>query len=94
MSVQFYGPFSSSCYLGALHYAVYWCFNDVLHSACRRSGVCVNLIMHYAHGERLCVSQLCAQRSVSMAAVCLLIHASVSLDGGDWTALVVSALNS
>lgn len=56
--------------------------------------MCVNSIMHYAHGERLCVSQLYAQRSVSMAGVCLLIHASVSLDGGDWTALVVSALNS
>lgn len=90
MSVQFYGPFSFSCYLGAFHYVVYWCFNDVLHPAC----VPLQSIMHYTHGERLCVSQLCVQRSVSMAAACLLIPASVNPDGGDWTALVVSALNS
>lgn len=44
--------------------------------------------------ERLCVSQLCVQKSVSMVAVCLPIHASVSLDGADWTAPVVSTLSS
>lgn len=58
--------------------------------------VCVffNSIKAFAHGECLCVSQLCAQRSASTAAVCLRIHASASPDGGDWTAPVVSALNS
>lgn len=40
----------------------------------------------------VCYSQLCAQRSVSTAAVCLQTRASVSRDGGDWTAPVVSAL--
>lgn len=48
----------------------------------------VNSIMR----EHLCVSQLCAQRSVSTVAVFLQIHASVSLDGADWTAPVVSGL--
>lgn len=41
----------------------------------------------------LCVFQLCVQRSVSTVAVCLLIHASVSLVGADSTAPVVSALS-
>ena len=38
------------------------------------------------------MSQLCVQTSASMAAAWLLIRASVSQDGEDWTAPVVSAL--
>lgn len=56
--------------------------------------VCMNSIMLHTHRDHLYVSQLCVQRSVSMAAVCLLTPASVSPDGVDWTVRVVSALNS
>ena len=48
----------------------------------------------YLMREYLCVSQLFAQRNVSTDAACLLIHASVSLDGVGLTAPVVSALYS
>ena len=41
----------------------------------------------------VCVFQHCAPRSVRMVGVCLLIRASVSLAGEDWTAPVVSALH-
>lgn len=53
-----------------------------------------NSIKNYTdEGTSVCVSQLCARRNVSTAAVCLRIHASASPDGADWTAPVVSALS-
>ena len=56
--------------------------------------VCDVLTQLYTSLMRDClsVSQLSVQRSASMAAACLLIHASVSPDGADWTAPVVSEL--
>lgn len=56
--------------------------------------VCVNAIMNCTdEGTSVCVSQLCARRSVSTVAACLPILASASLDGAAWTAPVVSALH-
>lgn len=64
LSVQFYGPFSISCCLGVFHYAVYWCFNDVLPSACMCMCVLTQLGPTLTGIVCVCVSALCTEECV------------------------------